>query len=400
MGPKRKRRRTKRENVPASKEKKPDASEQPSLRQSGYNSLQAFVIGGMISVVILTVQWQSIEHYEFNYDHYYARIANNPFVGEEPPFGFRLLTSLLVYILPLSIPAGFKVVNLLSLGLTGVVLVFIARAVGLRGFLPFLAPIPYLLSSGALWQMRTIWFQDALSHLLLALAVLAFLHQRDDWVSCASVFGVLNRVSSLFFLPGWYAARFGWRVNRHAIGQCLRVWGPALILFFLIRYMWFYQTTLYFIESPELVYHKPGFAQYYFADFARINPSFRALFSRMFSAGMANVFFGILLPLFIASLFKCSPLHRRLSIFVLVVWLQFIFANDVGRLETYAFPVLIPLALLHFQKLTGRVQTIWIPDLALGLVLLAFPRSFIAGVFVAAGAYTAYYLHPSKSVNR
>lgn len=372
------------------------------------------LLGGLISLSVFLIHWALVSPYSLNLSHYYTRIANNPFAGEMPPWGYRMLTSLIVYYLPFSIETGFRIVNGLSIVLTAITLVFISRSFSLSGRLPLIAPIPYLLSYGVHFQIETIWFQDALTHLLLAFAVLAFLHRRDDWVACISAFGAFNRITALFFILPWYIARFGWTIDKRSIQRLIPVWGPAILLVTIVRLILYPHSAIVMRDSSALILPRPGFMQYYFEDFFKQTPSILVLATRMFSFHTANVFFGILLPLFLVYQYRCPPIHRRLSLLALIVWLQFIVATDTFRLETNAFPVVIPMALLHFQNLTSGVKNRLKLDIGLGVFIFmimlwdtvihfrkqpdfTFPPSLAGGLFLLT---TAWYIHKHYSQPR
>jgi len=365
-------------------------------RPLGSNRLVFLIVGAGVCAVVLAGHWWTITPDTFNeifYNQDYPRIANNPYFGEQCPRGYRLLTPVIVRWLPCSLSTGFKIVNLTGLFLAGWILVPLTRAYGVKGFLPLIAPIPFLLSSGAEWQIQKYYMTiDSVTYVLMGLTVLAFLRNRDDWVSLWCVLGILNRETALLFLPAWYTARFGWKVNRKSLTRLCFTWGPPLMLFAVIRAVWYPLTTYSLLYSGIMGFGSPSYWSYYLDHFRQMTPSAGALVARLLSLHTANVFFGCLLPLFVASLFWLPRLYRRLSIFVLLVWLQFVVAVDVGRLETLAFPVLIPVALLFFQALTRDLRHAWAAHLALGVVVLFFPRSVGAGVLVLAAAYAVRYV--------
>lgn len=342
-------------------------------------------MGFITYAVLLAWQWHSVEPAGFNHESYYPHIANVPYMGQGAPQGYRLLSSLLVRWLPFSIETGFKIVNISAIYLAACVLMAIGRAMGLRGWLPVIAPIPYLLSDGVRWQLKDCFLQvDAVSHLLLSLTVLAFLRRRDDWVSFFSVLGVFARETALFFIPAWYVSRYGWRIEVRSVRRLVIVWGPPILLFVLIRFVW-HPLTGHVIIGKDMEAVNPGFWEFYAADFLRINPSTVVLFGRLFSFHTADLFFGTLLPLFLYGVVRCGSVYRRLSLYVLVCWLQLVVANDTGRLVTFAFPVLIPVSLLAFQNLLSPNSQKQIAEAALAAVLVVFPNSLFAGMALLIG---------------
>ncbi len=360
-------------------------------------------LGALVSLIALAFQWWSVAPREFDavcYNQPYARIANVPYLGENAPGGYRLLTPTLVHYLPFSLPTGFAVIHLPALFLAGWFLVLISREMGVRGLLPIIAPIPFLLSSGVHWQLRDGFLCiDAMSWLLLAAVVYAFLRGRDDWVCCLSVLGVLNRESALFFLPIWYVCRFGWSVHRRSVSHLLRTWGPAIAMFFVIRYVW-HPLTGYSRFFEQIDSHPKGYLEFYLEDFFKINPSLGVFLERVASWRTLNTIFGTLLPLFFVGLIRGNRFYRRLSLLVLVVWGQLFVAGDLGRLDTYMFPVLIPLSFLTFQKLIKGWRYSLLAEVGMAVVLILFPQSFPAGLaLVLAGFAVHLFLVPKQEIS-
>lgn len=347
---------------------------------------------------VLTYLYFAVEPAEFLFNIYYVRSAINPFRGDAIPWGYRILTSALVYILPFSVETGFYFVNLTALAASAFVLVLICREMGVRYDLSMIAIVPYLLSSGVNWQIREIWFNDAISHLCIALAVLCMLKKQYSLCSLVSTIGVLNRSTSLFLLPVWYIFHYGWTVKRKSIFQTLLVWGPPVLLYFLLQKVFFPSTSFSYIRHlPESDINTDIF-RYYYSELFTWNTSESVLLQRMFSWDMLNRFFGTLLPVSILGLWSNDPIYRRLFVWLAIVWLQFLVAVDVGRLETYAFPILIPLALHTIQAWTASLRYPHVLSVILLLLFSIFPENLWVGMVLTLALVMKQYWHP-KSID-
>ncbi len=313
-------------------------------------------------------------------------MALNPYWGEGAPWGSRILTSYLVYLCPISTSLAFYIVNLISLLLSTIVLMLLCKDLGMRNGLPIAAAASYLFSSGVEWQIKEIWFNDAISHLFLVLMIYSMLKKYDAWVCLFSLLGALNRTTALYFLPVWYIYRFGWSIHLRNIRYLIFVWSPPVIITILIHALWFPLTSYSCIKNIGGFVSNYNFFEFYFEDFFLHTSSFNDFVDRIFSLNLANNFFGILLPLFLVAVFRLKNHYKILSIWIVIVWLQFFVARDVGRLETYAFPAMIPISLLYvaqsiqsatYQKITALVIIV----LSIFLPISCF---FIMGCIISA----------------
>lgn len=364
------------------------------------NFMTILILACLTSAGFLFARYWTLTPDAFNYDIYYTRIAINPYQGEGSPWGCRILTSLLVYWLPFSLPTGFKIVNLTALFLSGVVLVLICREVGMRGYLPFISVIPFLFSSGVEWQLKQIWFNDAVTYLFLSLTILAHLKKRDNWVCCFATIGVLNRSTALFFLPVWYIGRFGFRIDKNSLKQTVRTWGVPISLFFLLHSLWYPLTISVYKNSLAGDIQVQKFWEYYYWDLFRYSSSAFSLFQRLFSPHLLDTFFGSLLPLFLMGIIRQNNSYRHLAIFVLIVWLQFVFAIDIGRLETFAFPVVIPIALLYYQQKSSAFHFHGMQDFVFAILLFIFPHSIEFGLLLLISIFLfSFFQRQRKSIS-
>lgn len=334
--------------------------------------------------IIITLAYLlfTVESADFLWDTYYVRYAANPFRGEVTPWIYRLLTPLLVYVLPLSIPTGFFAVNITSVAITAFLLVVVCRRIGVCCEIAILAIFPYLLSPGIEWQIREIWFNDAISHLCLVLAVLAMLQNQHHYVSLFSTIGIMNRTTSLYLLPVWYVFIHGWKLNKKSILHTLLVWGPAIVMLLLIQNVYSPLTSFNYIRSLPVDFNQVSFWVFYSNEYFKLNSSFQFLLQRMVSWELFNSYFGTLLPIYFLGLWKCASQYRILSIWLLIVWFQFVFAEDVGRLETYAFPIIIPFALLTIQHYIQPLQARYGFITLLGILLWIFPSNLLIGIII------------------
>lgn len=334
----------------------------------------------IIALLITVFRFMAVEHLPFGFERVYVRMANNPFIGQGTPYGCRLLTPLLVYLLPFSLETGYSVINGGALTATAVITAFICRHFRLSTSLSIAAMITFLLSAGVTWQLSQIWFNDAISHLFLALMFLCFIRGDDGGVSLFSLLGIMNRTSALYFMPVWYAVRYGWKITPGSLLHFGWVWMPAIGMYGVMNYIW-HPLIYYSYEAsffPNLI--EQTYLEFFHSHVFEHTQTWTTLFNRLFSFKHLHNFFGTILPFFIYGMFYYKNEYVKHTLWILIVWMQFFVALDLGRLETISFPVVIPLALIMFQSLlpAGKLShglSLWIIILALWL-----PNSFWTGL--------------------
>lgn len=266
-------------------------------------------------------------------ENYYASMADHPshFAGDK--FGFRVLVPWIVHILPLSTPAGFKVVTLVSLALTSVVLYFYIRSMATQRAAGI--GVGLFLGSGAcVVSVLDPYVTDPLAYLCVV-GALALVRLKWIWpVGIVIALGVIVRESSLVvLLPllviGWRRDQFHPRVP----------W----ILVFLVPL-----ATYQVVHLTPLLY---GFVPDSFPYLSVANVRNILQFQAVTTNGLWRALWYAIVGSFGAA-WVLATLARRAgnsflrssAIYVVPVAASMLIASDWVRMLAFGFPVVIPFA--------------------------------------------------------
>lgn len=262
----------------------------------------------------------------------YQHMAEDP-LGYLPlaPFGYRVLTPLLVSVLPLPVPMGFTLVS--WAGLAGAALVVRRTATALSSPARGLAAMVLLLGSGLCLQViRVPYVTDPLT---LALGAGALeLGRRRRWVAVAVLLtiGAANRETALFLLlplAAWAVAGHGWSWRSGRIVAALAA-GPALVTAVL---RW---TPLLYGETVPARVQTPGQVLAFNADHAGGAGGYLLL-----AAVSAT---GVLVPVLIANRTRIRGYLAASLLFVVPNALAVLGATDWPRVLGPSILVLAPAA--------------------------------------------------------
>lgn len=272
----------------------------------------------------------------------YCAMAGDPWMFTEGPLGYRLLTPLLVHLLPVDPLVGFSVVALVSLALIVPLLRMYLRALGLQRTGAALGAVLFLCGAGVVIALHNPLYVEPLTWLFLVLALLGVAKRNAYLFTASLAVGTLNKEAVLFVLPLWYtetACKFvDWRALRKTALLAL----PALVTFL----------------APRLAWGGTGLVETYFT-----------------RQGLADVWqHHLIFPYVLFDVFGCFGLvwwlaftrwregYRWLRgawLFEMLVIGQLVFATDEARLLAYLFPVLIPRAAVALDEGLTRCGWLW-----------------------------------------
>ena len=155
------------------------------------------------------------------WDHhmYIAMAQDGPFGFHIAPYNWRVLGPALVWAMPFSTQAGFQVVSLLGVWGTGVAVWVLLRRLGFEQAMAVAGLLVYFaLGYATKWTLFDFWLTDPLAFLLATVAVLLALSGRDGAFAVCLAAGVLAKESVIFVAPLAYTLR------------ARRAWDPALAL--------------------------------------------------------------------------------------------------------------------------------------------------------------------------
>lgn len=277
--------------------------------------------------------------------------ASTPF-AREPPYVWRLLTPVLVHMLPLPTTTGFALVTLVGLAGATLALVWLLRGLELprgaavAGGIAFVCLMPA--TGFTIYDGMVV---DPLAFACLTLALAAAVHQRGVLLLVALVLCAFDKEVAVFgavFAVAWFWGRnllyLRWSI------ACLVI--TLLVLF-----------SIHSLIHGSRPYGLLGTALY--VDQQALQQG--VLGQRLLLATVGT--WGILLPLACAALrFWRSPANL---LFLLGATAQVFVSSDVERVVVYAFPVIIAACCCTIEHLATawRVSRwlLWLPVFALEL---------------------------------
>jgi hypothetical protein len=286
----------------------------------------------------------------------YVAMAEHPAVFTVAPWGYRVLTPLLVRALPgRDLAASFRTLTAVSLCLAcGLAYAFL-RTLG-HGSASAVVGAVWLAASGPVSELVAYPYLGDPLTLVLEIAFLLALERGagPGVLALVSVAAACNKELLLLLLPLVFFARFDRDGARVAAVKTLAAGGATLAATVLLRWVWAPVVALPALPEREA-----------WAGIARV-------FWESRRATLAGLFLTGLLPLAIAG--ACLPraraYSRRYGYLVLVTlgfpflaWMNVgearglaLFGRNTDRLLVFAVPALLPLALLALEALVRRPE--------------------------------------------
>ncbi|HQO36417.1 MAG TPA: hypothetical protein PLG59_17270 [bacterium] len=294
----------------------------------------------------------------------YREMAFSPLTLRAYPYGRRLLTPFLVFLLPFDIDTGFRIVTTSALYLCGAALFFLLRSWGVSQRLSGIGLILFYSSQTLEFCFANYWFVDPLAFLAYILFFFGLRYRLNALVCASLLLGTLNREQGLFLIPVAAVALvdFPFRIRRLLpFVACI---APAVIAALLIEFCWprIADVGIGYTHSAIMsdniretlrLYQERGFA--IFLD----QEILRWLFAQLLPWAVLGI----------------TGLGRRdlsiVVVHVVLVLLPMTVTVDVHRLVFYAFPVILPLVCRGLQFVEDRVSfsRYWISAVVASLYL-------------------------------
>jgi hypothetical protein len=285
----------------------------------------------------------------------YLRMASDPSRGVATPFAYRIVVPRLVHLLGGVPEVTFSRVSFACMAATGPVVYLLARRLGAVHWAALLSMVGLLSTRAWLYYFDNPWLSDPATMLLVAVALLALVCGRL-WL-LAAVGVIFAGVRELFV--GVALPTFGWLLGRLGVLRAALVAG-LVVLPGVVTYKWIVSTAV--TEKDAW-----GFGQISLQTTIWLG-KFIADRGGMayFVTATLTLSLGCWWVLAVPSLWDRNV--RRLLLWLVPVFGQFVLGGDWGRFALYAFPVVIPAAALTLQ----RLRPLWRGVIAtlLGLQLL------------------------------
>jgi hypothetical protein len=147
-------------------------------------------------------------------------------------YGYRILTPLLVHMLPFGVDQGFRLVTSVSLLLSSLVLyAFLMRCCRLSHRTAMLGQFLFLTNITTAYNIAIFRLVDPLSYFFLILGLYFVYTGRDLPFAAMMVIGVLNKETELMLAPVYYLVKRRKRLDLPRAYRTLMLSLPALVVF-------------------------------------------------------------------------------------------------------------------------------------------------------------------------
>jgi len=270
------------------------------------------------------------------YDSFiYYQMSLSPFKSTLAPYTYRILTPLIVFLLPLKKLAGFFLINTSSLFLAAIVFYYYLKRLKFNSLISFLGVLIFLSAPTVIYSLYDIALVDNLSFLFIALAFYFILSERDGLFFIVMLIGILNKETILFTIPLFFLYKLEQANLKIALKKTFLILIPILIVFFVIRFH--YGFTDYFSLNTInniLIYHLTA----------------NNMFKNPYLA------FGTLWIMFFYGIKYIDNRFLKKSLYILpLIFLQILISTDIYRVLFIGFPIIIPVGLYIFKR-----NNIWI----------------------------------------
>jgi hypothetical protein len=360
------------------------------------------LIAGVALVIIAALRVRTdaltYDHPDFlnPWDHhkYIWMVMNGPFDFHIAPFCWRVGTPMLVSVMPFDVEKNFMILSYLALWLTGVSMFYLARRFGFSKWTAFTGMVAFF-SLG--WVVKAnlynIFKPDPMAFLFVILAIYCIVDEKDLLYTVLLAIGVLFKESVLFVAPLYYALKtqklFSPGILLRAIALALPAVGVLVAIRMLIPMKnddYFYLSTLpQALQQVQLgsssydlgwLWHEIGLER-----LKSLSPG--SLMN--YTVGSFGVVAG-LLPLF--AIRRNLGLIARFLPFLILVYLQILFATNENRLLATGFPAVILMS-LNGADVFARVMRIRVAAVAVMFGVLVGLLLVRTWMYVLPGLYEA-----------
>jgi hypothetical protein len=286
----------------------------------------------------------------------YIEMARDPSRGVATPFAYRIVVPRLVHLLGGVPQDTFARVSLVLMAATGPLVYALARRLGAVHWAALLAMAGLLSSRAWLYYFSDPWLSDPATMLMVAAAFLVLVSGRL-WL-LAAVGVLFAGVRELF--AGVAAPAFGWLLGRLGVVRAALAAG-LVVLPGVVAYKWIVSTAPTGKDAQ-------GFGQISLRTTIWLG-KFIAERGGMayFLTAAITLSLGCWWVLAVPSVWDRGV--RRLLLWLLPVFGQFLIGGDWGRFALYAFPIVIPAAALTLQRLRPRWRAVVAAVLGLQLLV-------------------------------
>ncbi len=314
------------------------------------------------------------DSHAYPYDlHKYLYMADHPFSLRIAPFCYRILTPLVVSLMPAERFTAFYGLTAASLIAAGVLMFLVLRALrfnracSLLGMLVFYAA-GYVVK----FNLFAVWHVDAFSYVFALLGFWFALKNRPVWLAATLLVGMLAKESVLFILPLYYSFRAGRLFDGRLLLKTLLIGLPALTLYAGMRLVFpplnqdeaYLRTIPYEVSVVHVISDDPAVNRTH-EPAKLLREIGLKRFQEMSAANLKRILFGVwgaMLFVVLAAPRDNLRLLVRGGPYLFLVYAQLLFGSNTERLLAISFPVAVPMIVAGFRRIgsTLRVHPAWL----------------------------------------
>jgi uncharacterized membrane protein len=310
---------------------------------------------------------------------YIFMAQHGPFGLHVAPYGWRVLAPAVVWASPFGVQTGFEVLTFLTLWITGVVIWLICVRLGFHATLAMGGMLLYFsLGYATKWLVFDFWLSDQLAILAVAVAVLLALEGRTVAFAVCMAIGVMAKESVIFVAPLMYTLQVRRRWDPGLAIRTVGATAPAAAVLVALHLGIAERNAATYPPQIEAVIRASGIQQYSYGSVLH-----DIVLRRYHSLGRTLVgavgAFGLLVPVLTFLGLRSARARSfalRILPFLILDYVQLLFAYNTERLLVLAAPAVIPLAVWGLAELVEwRRDAEW--------VAVALPGAFFVMQLVA-----------------
>jgi hypothetical protein len=330
-------------------------------------------LAGAVAFACTLLLWFRTDHLtpgrpEFGlpWDHhmYIFMAQHGAFSFHVAPYGWRVLAPALVWASPFGVQTGFELLTFLAIWATGSVIWLICIRLGFRPVLAMGGLLLYFsLGYATKWLVFDFWLTDQLAILAVGVAVLLALKGRTVAFAVCLAIGVMAKESVIFVAPLLYTLQARRRWDPSLAARTLAATVPAVAVLVALHLGIDEMNDKTYPPAIEAVIRAGGIRHYTYDSVLH-----DTVLRRYHSLGRTLVgavgAFGLLVP--VLSLVglrsrRARSFALRVLPFLVLDYVQLLFAYNTERLLVLAAPVLISLAVWGLAEIVEwRPEAEWV----------------------------------------
>lgn len=269
----------------------------------------------------------------------YIAMSESPSAAHTPPYCCRILVPTIARCLPFGRVDSFRALTIFFIWGTGVLIYYVLRRMGQDTFFALIGVVLFhSLNFGTKFVLFDFWLTEPALFFFSALAVLLLIRGNGILLSVTLCLAVLGKESALFLLPLTYTIKARRLLDRRALMYAAAVSLAPVALFILVKGM---------IPASEAYSPLALFSRF---GAARLSTDLAGIIR----GGTLGTWGVLVLLLMLFGIGKSADLALRCLPFIVLVYLQPLFAENVDRLLVYGFIMVIPIAVEGFRQLSRK----------------------------------------------